>query len=114
MAVASRERHRIGRIGWLRAAVLGANDGILSTASLMLGVATSHATHANVLVAGVAGLVAGAMSMAAGFLDSLQSQIAVEYLPPYAPELNPVEYLWGYLEASSIAQCLPKRSLGPL
>ena len=57
MPIGLREGHRIGRIGWLRAAVLGANDGILSRASLMLGVATSHATHANVLVAGVAGLV---------------------------------------------------------
>src|ERR1035441_1777383 len=66
MATRHRERHRIGRIGWLRAAVLGANDGILSTASLVLGVATAHATHGNVLVAGVAGLVAGTMSMAAG------------------------------------------------
>ena len=61
-----KEQHRIGRIGWLRAAVLGANDGILSTASLVLGVATAHTTHSNVLLAGVAGLVAGAMSMAAG------------------------------------------------
>src|ERR1700680_5063943 len=62
MSVRPKERHRIGRIGWLRPAVLGANDGILSTASLVLGVATAHATHNNVLVAGVAGLVAGAMS----------------------------------------------------
>jgi VIT1/CCC1 family predicted Fe2+/Mn2+ transporter len=74
MPVRSRERHRIGRIGWLRAAVLGANDGILSTASLVLGVATAHATHNNVLVAGVAGLVAGAMSMAAGEYVSVHSQ----------------------------------------
>ena len=78
MAIGPRERHRIGRIGWLRAAVLGANDGILSTASLMLGVATSHATHANVLVAGVAGLVAGAMSMAAGEYVSVHSQADTE------------------------------------
>jgi VIT1/CCC1 family predicted Fe2+/Mn2+ transporter len=73
-----REQHRIGRIGWLRAAVLGANDGILSTASLMLGVATSHASHANVLIAGVAGLVAGAMSMAAGEYVSVHSQADTE------------------------------------
>jgi VIT1/CCC1 family predicted Fe2+/Mn2+ transporter len=52
MSVRPEERHRIGRIGWLRAAILGANDGILSTASLVLGVATAHATHNNVLVAG--------------------------------------------------------------
>ncbi|MGB6942185.1 MAG: VIT1/CCC1 transporter family protein [Bryobacteraceae bacterium] len=59
------EQHRNNCIGWLRAAVLGANDGILSTASLVLGVAAAHGTHGNVLIAGTAGLVAGAMSMAA-------------------------------------------------
>jgi VIT1/CCC1 family predicted Fe2+/Mn2+ transporter len=68
----------MGRIGWLRAAVLGANDGILSTSSLMLGVATSRASHANILVAGVAGLVAGAMSMAAGEYVSVHSQADTE------------------------------------
>jgi VIT1/CCC1 family predicted Fe2+/Mn2+ transporter len=72
------EQHRIGRIGWLRAVVLGANDGILSTASLVLGVATAHASHTNVLVAGTAGLVAGAMSMAAGEYVSVQSQADTE------------------------------------
>ena len=66
MPVRHRERHRTEHIGWLRAAVLGANDGILSTASLVLGVAAAHGTRSAVLVAGVAGLVAGAMSMAAG------------------------------------------------
>ena len=60
------ERHRTNRVGWLRAAVLGANDGLLSTSSLVLGVATAHGTHGSVLVAGLAGLVAGSMSMAAG------------------------------------------------
>ena len=78
MSVRPKERHRIGRIGWLRAAVLGANDGILSTASLVLGVATAHATHNNILVAGVAGLVAGAMSMAAGEYVSVHSQADTE------------------------------------
>src|ERR1019366_2215592 len=78
MAVRHKERHRIGRIGWLRAAVLGANDGILSTASLVLGVATAHATHGNILVAGVAGLVAGTMSMAAGEYVSVHSQADTE------------------------------------
>ncbi len=68
------EGHLTGRIGWLRAAVLGANDGIVSTASLVLGVAAAHASHGNVLVAGVAGLVAGAMSMAAGEYVSVHSQ----------------------------------------
>jgi len=78
MPVHQRERHRTGRVGWLRAAVLGANDGILSTASLVLGVAAAHATHSNVLVAGVAGLVAGAMSMAAGEYVSVHSQADTE------------------------------------
>jgi VIT1/CCC1 family predicted Fe2+/Mn2+ transporter len=73
-----REKHRSQRIGWLRAAVLGANDGILSTASLVVGVASSHATHQDVLVAGVAGLVAGAMSMAAGEYVSVSSQADTE------------------------------------
>ena len=72
------ERHRTGRVGWLRAAVLGANDGILSTSSLVLGVAASHASHSNVMVAGVAGLVAGAMSMAAGEYVSVHSQADTE------------------------------------
>jgi VIT1/CCC1 family predicted Fe2+/Mn2+ transporter len=74
MFIRQKEQHRTGRIGWLRAAVLGADDGILSTASLVLGVAAAHATHNNVLVAGVAGLVAGAMSMAAGEYVSVHSQ----------------------------------------
>jgi VIT1/CCC1 family predicted Fe2+/Mn2+ transporter len=73
-----RERHRTGRIGWLRAAVLGANDGIVSTASLVLGVAAAHGTHGSILVAGVAGLVAGAMSMAAGEYVSVHSQADTE------------------------------------
>ncbi|WP_447962746.1 VIT1/CCC1 transporter family protein [Nitrospira sp. Ecomares 2.1] len=72
------ERHRTDRIGWLRAAVLGANDGIVSTASLLLGVSSAHATHSDVLIAGVAGLVAGAMSMAAGEYVSVQSQADTE------------------------------------
>jgi len=72
------ERHRSARVGWLRASVLGANDGILSTASLVLGVAAAHATHGNVMVAGVAGLVAGAMSMAAGEYVSVHSQADTE------------------------------------
>jgi vacuolar iron transporter family protein len=74
MIIRHLERHRTDRIGWLRAAVLGANDGIVSTASLVLGVAAAHATHQAVLVAGVAGLVAGAMSMAAGEYVSVRSQ----------------------------------------
>ena len=78
MYLRHRERHRTERIGWLRAAVLGANDGIVSTSSLVLGVAAAHATHSNVMVAGVAGLVAGAMSMAAGEYVSVHSQADTE------------------------------------
>ena len=73
-----RELHRSERIGWLRAAVLGANDGIVSTASLVVGVAASGASRGAVLVAGVAGLVAGAMSMAAGEYVSVSSQADTE------------------------------------
>lgn len=72
------EQHRTHRIGWLRAAVLGANDGIVSTASLVLGVVSSGADPQNVLIAGVAGLVAGAMSMAAGEYVSVSSQADTE------------------------------------
>jgi len=72
------EAHRTDSIGWLRAAVLGANDGIVSTASLIIGVAAANATQGAVLVAGVAGLVAGAMSMAAGEYVSVSSQADTE------------------------------------
>ena len=72
------ERHRTQRVGWLRAAVLGANDGLLSTASLVLGVAAAHGTHSSILVAGTAGLVAGSMSMAAGEYVSVHSQADTE------------------------------------
>jgi VIT1/CCC1 family predicted Fe2+/Mn2+ transporter len=69
-----RERHRLRRVGWLRAAVLGANDGIVSTASLLVGVAAADASHSALLTAGIAGAVAGAMSMAAGEYVSVSSQ----------------------------------------
>jgi len=72
------ENHRTHRIGWLRAAVLGANDGIVSTASLIVGVAAAESSPGNVLVAGIAGLVAGAMSMAAGEYVSVSSQSDTE------------------------------------
>jgi len=72
------ERHRIGQIGWLRAAVLGANDGIVSTASLVLGVAAAQGGRAGLLIAGGAGLVAGAMAMAAGEYVSVHSQADTE------------------------------------
>jgi len=72
------EVHRVHRVGWLRAAVLGANDGIVSTASLIIGVASASASHGNILLAGIAGLVAGAMSMAAGEYVSVSSQSDTE------------------------------------
>jgi len=72
------EIHRSHRVGWLRAAVLGANDGIVSTASLIIGVAAASSTHEGVLLSGVAGLVAGAMSMAAGEYVSVSSQSDTE------------------------------------
>ncbi len=74
MARRHREKHRLKRTGWLRAAVLGANDGIVSTASLLVGVAAADATHSAMLTAGIAGAVAGAMSMAAGEYVSVSSQ----------------------------------------
>ena len=73
------ERHRTDRIGWLRAAVLGANDGIVSTASLLLGVAAAGASPSSILLSGVAGLAAGAMSMAAGEYVSVHSQADTEH-----------------------------------
>jgi len=78
MRTAPAELHRTDRIGWLRAAVMGANDGIVSTASLLLGVAGAGAARGDVLVAGIAGLVAGAMSMAAGEYVSVSSQSDTE------------------------------------
>ncbi|MFZ6848057.1 VIT1/CCC1 transporter family protein [Undibacterium sp. RuRC25W] len=72
------EKHRIKSIGWLRAAVLGANDGIVSTASLVVGVASAHVSHGNILLTGVAGLVSGAMSMASGEYVSVSSQADTE------------------------------------
>ena len=76
--MANLEQHRSGRIGWLRAAVLGANDGIVSTASLVVGVAAANADRRAILLAGVAGLVAGAFSMAAGEYVSVSSQADTE------------------------------------
>lgn len=78
MRARHREVHRSNRVGWLRAAVLGANDGIVSVAGLVVGVAASGASHAVILTSGVAGLVAGAMSMAAGEYVSVQSQADTE------------------------------------
>ncbi|EHN76819.1 Integral membrane protein, partial [Streptomyces coelicoflavus ZG0656] len=78
MARPHSEGHLIERIGWLRAAVLGANDGLVSTASLIVGVAAAEASKGSVVVSGVAGLVAGAMSMAAGEYVSVSSQSDTE------------------------------------
>src|SRR5664279_1002444 len=78
MRTLHQESHLVARIGWLRAAVLGANDGIISTASLILGVASAASNGNEALVAGVAGLVAGAMSMAAGEYVSVSSQSDTE------------------------------------
>jgi VIT1/CCC1 family predicted Fe2+/Mn2+ transporter len=78
MSARPKELHRLKSIGWLRAAVLGANDGIVSTSSLVLGVAASGATHGSILIAGIAGLVAGAMSMATGEYVSVHSQADTE------------------------------------
>ncbi|MGS0741476.1 VIT1/CCC1 transporter family protein [Glaciimonas sp. GG7] len=78
MGKAHYEQHRIQNIGWLRAAVLGANDGIISTSSLVLGVAAAHAVHGNIVLTAVAGLVAGAMSMATGEYVSVSSQADTE------------------------------------
>jgi vacuolar iron transporter family protein len=72
------ENHNAHRVGWLRAAVLGANDGLISTASLILGVASAHASNSNILIAGTAGLAAGAMAMAAGEYVSVSSQADTE------------------------------------
>jgi vacuolar iron transporter family protein len=77
-AMLHKEQHRTHRTGWLRAAVLGANDGIVSIASLLLGVAAAHASHGGILLAGISGLVAGAMSMAAGEYVSVSSQADTE------------------------------------
>jgi VIT1/CCC1 family predicted Fe2+/Mn2+ transporter len=79
MARVHREFHKSARVGWLRAAVLGANDGTISVASLVVGVAASGAAASNVLMTGIAGLVAGAMSMAAGEYVSVQSQADTEH-----------------------------------
>lgn len=78
MKLRHEESHRIDSIGWLRAAVLGANDGIVSTASLLVGVAAAHVSHGNIVLTGIAGLTAGAMSMATGEYVSVHSQADTE------------------------------------
>jgi len=105
------ESHLVGRIGWLRAAVLGANDGIISTASLIVGVAAAATTHNEVLIAGFAGLVAGAMSMAAGEYVSVSSQSDTEHadLARERKELSAnIEF-----EVDELAEIYAKRGVDP-
>jgi VIT1/CCC1 family predicted Fe2+/Mn2+ transporter len=106
-----RERHRTERIGWLRAAVLGANDGIVSTASLLVGVASAGASHSAVVTTGVAGMVAGALSMAAGEYVSVGSQADSEAadLAKERAELSAQPEL----ERQELASIYVKRGLTP-
>ncbi len=105
------EIHRSHRVGWLRAAVLGANDGIVSTASLIIGVATANATQESILLAGVAGLVAGAMSMAAGEYVSVSSQSDTENAD-IALEKRSLENDFEF-EKDELAQIYQNRGLDP-
>jgi len=106
------EAHRSHRVGWLRAAVLGANDGIVSTASLIIGVAAANTSQANILLAGVAGLVAGAMSMAAGEYVSVSSQSDTENADLALEKIsleNNIEF-----ETEELAQIYQNRGLDPV
>lgn len=110
------ERHAMERIGWLRAAVLGANDGIVSTSSLIVGVAAASADHAAILSAGVAGLVAGALSMAAGEYVSVSSQadteaadLAREKRELAATPEDELEELTGIYEARGLSRALARQ-----
>ena len=105
------EHHRVHRVGWLRAAVLGANDGIVSNSSLIIGVAAAGATQESVLLAGVAGLVAGAMSMAAGEYVSVSSQADTEKAD-LALEREALENNYE-LEKEELAGIYVKRGLEP-
>ncbi len=106
------EEHRAHRVGWLRAAVLGANDGIVSTASLIIGVAAASATQENIILAGVAGLVAGAMSMAAGEYVSVSSQSDTE-AADLALEKQSLEENFE-LEKDELAEIYEGRGLDPV
>ncbi len=105
------ENHRLLHIGWLRAAVLGANDGIVSTASLIVGVAAAHAPHQSILLTGVAGIVAGAMSMASGEFVSVSSQADTEHadLERERAELDSNREF----EKAELAQIYVERGLDP-
>ena len=105
------EAHRAHRIGWLRAAVLGANDGIVSTASLIVGVASAGVAQENILLAGVAGLVAGAMSMAAGEYVSVSSQSDIEKAD-LEMEMQYLEENYEF-EVDELAEIYVKRGVKP-
>ncbi len=105
------ERHRGGRIGWLRAAVLGANDGVVSTASLLIGVAAADATRSALLVAGVAGLTAGALAMAAGEYVSVSSQADTERADLEGERLEQMQD--GDSEARELAGIYVERGVEP-
>jgi len=105
------EKHRSHRVGWLRAAVLGANDGIVSTSSLIIGVAAANTTQENILLAGVAGLVAGAMSMAAGEYVSVSSQSDTEAADLALEKLS-LEQNFEF-ETAELAQIYEGRGLEP-
>ncbi len=106
------ETHRTHRIGWLRAAVLGANDGIVSTASLIVGIAASHAEHNEIVLTGVAGLVAGAMSMAAGEYVSVSSQADTEQADLKRERKELADD--GHYEKNELASIYISRGLDPL
>ena len=105
------ERHATDRIGWLRASVLGANDGIVSTASLVIGVAAAHTGHSSIMVAGIAGMAAGAMSMAAGEYVSVYSQADTEQAD-LAREKLELETDWDH-EFQELAAIYVSRGLEP-
>ncbi|MFA7553488.1 MAG: VIT family protein [Spongiibacteraceae bacterium] len=115
------EDHKIHRVGWMRAAVLGANDGIVSTASLIVGVAAAGVAHGDILLAGIAGVVAGAMSMAAGEYVSVSSQADTEnadmemeknsILDDYAAELEELAKIY---EARGVEPLLAEKVAGQL
>jgi VIT1/CCC1 family predicted Fe2+/Mn2+ transporter len=106
-----KESNRMHRLSWLRPAVLGANDGIVSTASLLLGVASAHGTHRSVLIAGVAGLVSGAMAMAAGEYVSVHSQADTENAEIKRERRQLKKNLSG--EHEELAEIYAKRGLDP-
>jgi VIT1/CCC1 family predicted Fe2+/Mn2+ transporter len=106
------EEHRAHRVGWLRPAVLGANDGIVSTASLIIGVAAANATQENILIVGIAGLVAGAMSMAAGEYVSVSSQSDTE-IADLALEKESLEQDYEY-EIDELSKIYEGRGLEPI